>query len=93
MCIVQLYKGWGGKGADQQPLLRPFVMQLLQRAAEDKGVLLMGSAAPEGLGASLLLCPRQQPFKAWAEHLAGVGVQAALVAESPFYKVQHVGST
>jgi hypothetical protein len=90
VCILQLYKGWGDRGAAQQPVLRPFVLQLLQRAAEDKSVLLIPSAAPEGLGASLLLCPRQQPFKGWAEHLAKIGVQAALVADSPFYKVRWV---
>lgn len=77
MCALQLHVGWGGAGAAGQPLLRPFVLQLLQRAAEDKGVLLLPSAAPEGLGASLLLCPRQQPFKARAEHLAKIGVQVS----------------
>jgi hypothetical protein len=29
----------------------------------------------------------KQPFRAWAEHLASFGAQAALVADSPYYKL------
>ena len=33
------------------------------------------------------LCARQQPWQAWGRHLASQGVQSALVADSPFYKL------
>ena len=86
MAILQLLCGWDNR-LDRQPLLRPLVLRLLQRAAEDKRAALLPAAAPGGLGASLLLAARCQPYKAWAEHLAGLGVQAGIVADSPFYKL------
>ena len=87
VCMVQLHKGWGDQAPGRQPLLRAYVLTLLQAAAADKGVLLLPSRAAGGLGASLLLCARQQPFRAWAEHLAGLGVQSSLVADSSYYKL------
>lgn len=70
------------------PLLRPFVLRLLQRAVEAKGAVVFPSTAPGGAGAtSLVLAAKQQPFKAWGARLAEVGVQAALVADSPYYKM------
>lgn len=85
--ILQLYKGWDDRSAAQQPLLRPFVLRFLQQATEDKGVAMLPSLAPQGLGMSLLLAAKQQPFRARAELLAKVGVQSALVADSPYYKI------
>jgi ABC-type Co2+ transport system permease subunit len=87
VCLLQLHKGWGDRSAAVQALLRPWVLALLQAAATHKGVVLLRSAAPQELGASLVLCARQQPFHAWGKHLASQGVQAAIVADSPFYKL------
>jgi hypothetical protein len=87
VCLVQLHKGWGDQGAGRQALLRPWVLALVQQAAAHKGAALLRSAAPEGLGASLVVCARQQPFHAWGKWLASQGVQAAIVADSPFYKL------
>ena len=75
VAVLQLFKGWGEAGPEMQPLLRPFVLGLLCSAAEDKGAALLPSPAPGGLGASLLLAAKAQPFKARAEHLARIGVQ------------------
>ena len=91
ICLLQLLKGWGDTSdGRQQPLLRPWVLTLLQEAAGHKGVALLQSAAPgeaAQLGASLVLAARQQPWQAWARHLAGLGVQSSIVADSPFYKL------
>lgn len=89
VCLLQLHKGWGDAGAARQPLLRPWVLSLLQQAAGNKGAALLASAAPGApqLGASLVLCARQQPFLAWGKHLAALGVQSSIVADSPFYKL------
>lgn len=89
VCLLQLHKGWGDAGPARQPLLRPWVLPLLQQAAGHKGATLLASAAPGApqLGASLVLCARQQPFLAWGKHLAAMGVQSSIVADSPFYKL------
>jgi len=53
-------------------------------------VALLPSAAPgdaRQLGETLVLAARQQPWQAWAKHLAGLGVQSSIVADSPFYKL------
>lgn len=82
VCLLQLLKGWGDTAdGRQQPLLRPWVLTLLQEAAGHKGVALLPSAAPgeaRQLGETLVLAARQQPWQAWAKHLAGLGVQARL---------------
>jgi len=70
------------------PLLRPFVLRLLQRVLESKkGVVVLPSTAPGGGAASLVVATKQQPFKAWGARLAEIGVQAALIADSPYYKL------
>lgn len=43
--------------------------------------------AAGGLGLTAILCANKEPFKAWGAHLASFGAQAALVADSPFYKL------
>ncbi|KAL6754050.1 hypothetical protein V8C86DRAFT_2712690 [Haematococcus lacustris] len=45
------------------------------------------SPAPGGLGVTAIIAADKSPFKEWARALAGFGAQAALVAESPFYKL------
>lgn len=96
ICLLQLLKGWGDTSdGRQQPLLRPWVLSLLQEAAGHKGVALLPSAAPgeaRQLGETLVLAARQQPWQAWAKHLAGLGVQSSIVADSPFYKLLIGGS-
>ena len=70
------------------PLLRPFVLRLLQKVIEaKKGVVVLPSTAPGGGAASLVVAAKQQPFKAWGTRLAEIGVQAALIADSPYYKM------
>jgi hypothetical protein len=70
------------------PLLRPFVLSLLKKVIEaKKGVVVMPSTAPGGGAASLVVAAKQQPFKAWGAKLAEIGVQAALIADSPYYKL------
>jgi hypothetical protein len=34
-----------------------------------------------------ILCAKAEPWRAWGAHLAGFGAQAALVADSPYYKL------
>ena len=69
------------------PLLRPYVLALLSNAAQTKGVAIKESVAAGGAVKSLILYSKQQPFKAWAQHLVNIGVQASLVADSPYYKL------
>jgi hypothetical protein len=69
------------------PLLRPYVLPLLQRVVACKGATVLPSSAAGGAATSLILCAKQAPYKAWASHLAQVGVQASLVADSPYYKL------
>jgi hypothetical protein len=40
-----------------------------------------------GLGLTAILAAKAEPWRAWAAHLAGFGAQAALVADSPYYKL------
>ena len=71
-------------GGDRLPLLRPFVMRALKKAAESKSILITSSTAPGAR--SLILGWKKNPYKAWSAYLAEVGVQASLVAGSDFYK-------
>lgn len=63
----------------------------MDKAATDYQVsphLLCISHAPPGdLGLTAILSARAEPFRSWAAHLASFGAQAALVADSPFYKL------
>jgi hypothetical protein len=40
-----------------------------------------------GLGLTAILCAKAEPWRAWGAHLAGFGAQAALVADSAYYKL------
>lgn len=40
-----------------------------------------------GVGLTALVSAKKDPFKAWAGHMASFGAQAAVVAESPYYKL------
>jgi hypothetical protein len=39
------------------------------------------------LGLTAILCAKAEPWRAWGAHLAGFGAQAALVADSAYYKL------
>jgi len=73
--------------AAPQPLHNPLALTLLRRALADPDIAAFVSKAPGGLGLTLILAARQEPFRQWGAHLAGFGAQAALVAESPYYKM------
>ena len=69
------------------PLLRPYVLQLLRESCRNKSMAALQSTAADGKVQSLILHSKRQPFKAWSRHLAEIGVQASLVADSPYYKM------
>jgi len=73
--------------SERQPLLRPFVLPLLSHLSKDKDIAFLPSSLPQGLGSTLILTSKKQPYKAWAQYLADTKVQAALVADSPYYKM------
>ncbi|KIY94027.1 hypothetical protein MNEG_13934 [Monoraphidium neglectum] len=60
---------------------------MLRRALSDADITGLVSKAPGGLGLTLILVARQEPFRQWAAHMAGFGAQAGVVAESPYYKM------
>jgi len=39
------------------------------------------------MGLTLITATKKQPHRAWAQHLAGFGAQASIVAGSPYYKL------
>ncbi len=83
--MVQLAVGWDA--APPQPVFNPLVIELLRRAAASDSISIVMSKAPSNLGLTALLTPAKDPWRAWAAGLAGFGAQAALVAESPYYKL------
>lgn len=83
--LVQLDVGFDPQ--TRLPILRPFLLQTLQRALTAKGVVVYPSAVPGTSARSLILASKQEPFRSWAAHLAQLGVQASVVADSPFYKL------
>jgi hypothetical protein len=40
-----------------------------------------------GLGLTAIITAKAEPYRSWGAHLASFGAQAALVAESPYYKL------
>lgn len=40
-----------------------------------------------GLGLTAILSGKAEPYRSWAAHLASFGAQAALIADSPYYKL------
>jgi hypothetical protein len=49
--------------------------------------VLLWHAFAGGLGLTAILCAKADPWRAWGSHLAGFGAQAALVADSAYYKL------
>jgi len=87
VCLIQIDLPSTSESGRTLPLMRPFVLKLLQRAAQTKGALILASTLSGGLAASLVLASKKQPFKARGEYIAKMGIQASLVADSPFYKL------
>ena len=101
--LVQLdlpaFDGSSGTGQGARipfPLLRPFVLRFLHQAldsganygaAVSKQIVAVPSSAARGAAQSLVLSAKHPPFRAWAKHAAEIGVQASLVADSPYYKL------
>jgi hypothetical protein len=83
--LVQLDVGFDPQ--TRLPILRPFLLQALQRAATAKGVVVYPSAVAGTNAQSLIFASKQEPFRSWAAHLAQLGVQASVVADSPYYKL------
>ena len=73
-------------GGSRLPLLRPFVFPLLKALFEDSKRVVILDSKVEG-ATSLVIAAKRQPFSAWGAYLANLGVQASLVADSPFYKM------
>ena len=89
MCMVQLWSGWNAHCAIDQNVDKPFVMRLLKDMSEDGDVGIVTIAVPGGTeehGLTALMYPNKSPYKERAKFLASIGVQAALVAGSPYYQ-------
>ncbi|KAF5838961.1 hypothetical protein DUNSADRAFT_1906 [Dunaliella salina] len=89
MVMVQLHVGWGGPGGAEppQPIFNPYVATLAIQTAARKDTAVIMSPAPGGLGLTALITADKDPFRSWAKYLAGINAQAAVVADSPFYKL------
>eukprot|EP00195_Chlamydomonas_chlamydogama_P007386 CAMPEP_0202904644 /NCGR_PEP_ID=MMETSP1392-20130828/30463_1 /ASSEMBLY_ACC=CAM_ASM_000868 /TAXON_ID=225041 /ORGANISM="Chlamydomonas chlamydogama, Strain SAG 11-48b" /LENGTH=321 /DNA_ID=CAMNT_0049592387 /DNA_START=167 /DNA_END=1135 /DNA_ORIENTATION=+ len=85
VAMVQLHVGWDS-GAPQ-PVHNPLVIPLLRQAVTNPDLCVAMSSAQGGLGLTAMLSAKKEPFKSWAAHLASFGAQAALVADSPYYKL------
>jgi hypothetical protein len=84
--VVQLDVGYD-LGSVRVPLLRPFVLQCLQEALIMKGVCVFPSVLDtKSTASSMVLASKAQPYQSWGRHLAKLGVQASIVADSPYYK-------
>lgn len=83
--MVQLWVGWDASAP--QPVHNCLVLHGLRRALSRKDVSIFLSSAPGGLGLTAILAAQVEPFRSWGAHLASFGAQAALVADSPYYKL------
>lgn len=87
ICVVQLWIGWDIDRTKLMPLFRPYVMRLLKQIVDNPKVVMFTSAAPGNLGLSAVVSAKKEPFRSWAQHLTTFGAQAALVADSAYYKM------
>uniref|UniRef100_A0A383WD10 Uncharacterized protein n=1 Tax=Tetradesmus obliquus TaxID=3088 RepID=A0A383WD10_TETOB len=85
LVMVQLVVGWDA--GVPQPVYNPLLLHSLGRALRDADVSIFMSKAAGGLGLTAILCAKAEPWRAWGAHLAGFGAQAALVADSAYYKL------
>lgn len=85
--ITQLWVGWTPDAP--QPVFRPFVLRLLRTAVLDPRIAVHMSAVPVGaeLGLTAILAADTAPYCAWGAGLAEFGAQAAIEAQSPYYKL------
>ncbi|EFJ41945.1 hypothetical protein VOLCADRAFT_119573 [Volvox carteri f. nagariensis] len=94
--LLQLHIGWGAH-EDVPPYgpYKPLVLRLLREALERPDIVSYVSSAPvpgsavgnPSYGMTLVLCGDREPFRSWGAHLASFGCQAALEAQSPYYKL------
>eukprot|EP00468_Gymnochlora_sp_CCMP2014_P010221 CAMPEP_0167754454 /NCGR_PEP_ID=MMETSP0110_2-20121227/8275_1 /TAXON_ID=629695 /ORGANISM="Gymnochlora sp., Strain CCMP2014" /LENGTH=439 /DNA_ID=CAMNT_0007640327 /DNA_START=19 /DNA_END=1338 /DNA_ORIENTATION=- len=84
--LIQLCTLWGVP-IIQEPVYRPFVTTLLKRASANDEIAIITSHAVGGLGLSAIFSPKQYPYLKYAAHLASFGCQAAIVADSAYYKI------
>lgn len=84
---TQLWVGWTPDAP--QPVFRPFVLRLLRTAVLDPRIAVHMSAVPVGaeLGLTAILAADTPPYCAWGAGLAEFGAQAAIEAQSPYYKL------
>lgn len=70
-------------------MFRPFVLRLLRTAVLDPRIAVHMSAVPVGaeLGLTAILAADTPPYCAWGAGMAEFGAQAAIEAQSPYYKL------
>eukprot|EP00775_Hariotina_reticulata_P012434 gene12434-12571_t len=85
VAMVQLVVGWDSSAP--QPVANPLVLHSLKRALANRNISIFMSPAPGGLGLTAILAAKVEPYRPWAAHLASFGAQAALVADSVYYKL------
>ncbi|KAG2494429.1 hypothetical protein HYH03_007481 [Edaphochlamys debaryana] len=97
VALLQLHVGW--EEHDRAPPYgpyRPLVLRMLREALARPDLVSYASAvpaAPGGVGGgaaagfTMVLTADKEPFRSWGAHLASFGCQAALEAQSPYYKV------
>ncbi|GIL66546.1 hypothetical protein Vafri_20041 [Volvox africanus] len=94
--LLQLHVGWEEheKVPPYGPY-KPLVLRLLREALERPDIMSYASSAPvpgaaagnPTYGLTMILCADKEPFRSWGAHLASFGCQAALEAQSPYYKL------
>eukprot|EP00198_Chlamydomonas_reinhardtii_P014326 XP_001703663.1 predicted protein [Chlamydomonas reinhardtii] len=97
--LLQLHVGWQQAAAAPpygpfKPLVLRLLRQLLASPGKELQLVSFASAAPDpsspggksSAGLTMVLCADKEPFRSWGAHLAGFGCQAALEAQSPYYK-------
>ncbi|KAG2423065.1 hypothetical protein HXX76_015581 [Chlamydomonas incerta] len=97
--LLQLHVGWQEAAAAPpygpfKPLVLRLLRQLLASPGKELQLVSFASAAPDpgspagkaAAGLSMVLCADKEPFRSWGAHLASFGCQAALEAQSPYYK-------
>ncbi|KXZ53770.1 hypothetical protein GPECTOR_6g688 [Gonium pectorale] len=94
--LLQLHVGWDDHDAiPPYGPYKPLVLRLLREALARPDVVSFASLAPvpgapggsASAGLTMVLSADKEPFRSWSAHLAGFGCQAALEAQSPYYKL------
>ncbi|GLC60405.1 hypothetical protein PLESTB_001608700 [Pleodorina starrii] len=99
--LLQLHVGWDAH--DRVPPYgpyKPLSLRLLREALERPDIVSYCSSAPvpgaagaaaaagnPAYGLTMVLCADKEPYRSWGAHVASFGCQAALEAQSPYYKL------